>query len=142
MTSDSHALHTPTLCVFAFSIILSAMSKSALSSTYTWQLPVPVSMTGTVAFFTTNCISPLPPRGIITSTYSFIVSSSFTHSLSVDSISCKAFSSMPFALSASLITFAMAMLELIASLPPFNMTAFPVLKHSPKVSKVTFGLDS
>jgi glutamate 5-kinase len=33
MTSDSHALHTPILCVLAFNIISIAISKSAVSST-------------------------------------------------------------------------------------------------------------
>ena len=37
-------------------------------STYTWQLPTPVSITGTVDSSTTDRISPAPPRGISTST--------------------------------------------------------------------------
>ena len=38
--------------------------------------------------------------------------------------------------------FVMAIFELIASLPPFSITAFPDLKVSAKASAVTFGLDS
>ena len=63
----SHALHTPGLWVFAFITIFTAISKSALSSTYVWQFPVPVSITGTVLFNTTDWISPAPPLGISTS---------------------------------------------------------------------------
>ena len=46
----------------------SAWSRSADASTYTWQLPTPVSMTGTVDSSTTLRIRPAPPRGISTST--------------------------------------------------------------------------
>ena len=52
-STDSQALQTPILCVFAFSIISTAIFRSADSSTKTWQFPVPVSITGTVAFCTT-----------------------------------------------------------------------------------------
>ena len=44
------------------------MSRSAAASTYTWQLPTPVSITGTVDSSTTDWIRPAPPRGISTST--------------------------------------------------------------------------
>ena len=66
-TRDSAALHTPILCVFAFSIMSIAMSISADSSTNMWQFPVPVSITGTVAFLTTKLISLPLPLGIIRS---------------------------------------------------------------------------
>ena len=45
-------------------------------------------------------------------------------------------------LNARLITFTIAIFEKIASLPPFKITALPVLKQSAKASAVTFGLDS
>ena len=63
-SSVSAALHTPTRCVFAFMMIASAASKSADASTYTWQLPVPVSMTGTRDSSTTALMRPAPPRGM------------------------------------------------------------------------------
>ena len=69
ITRDSHALHTPIRCVFALKIMSIAISKSALSSTKIWQLPVPVSITGIRLFSTTLRISPAPPLGISTSTY-------------------------------------------------------------------------
>ncbi len=49
--SDSAALQTDGRDVFAFSRMDSAMSRSASASTYTWQLPTPVSITGTVEPF-------------------------------------------------------------------------------------------
>ena len=59
----STALHTPTRCVFAFMTIASAALRSAEASTYRWQLPVPVSMTGTRDCSTTALMRPAPPRG-------------------------------------------------------------------------------
>lgn len=49
---------------FALYIMFAAISISALSSTKTWQLPTPVSITGTFAFSTTALIRPAPPRGM------------------------------------------------------------------------------
>ena len=64
----SSALHTDGRLVLAFSMIFTAMLRSASLSTYTWQMPVPVSMQGTLAFSTHARMSPLPPRGISRST--------------------------------------------------------------------------
>src|SRR6266545_2551037 len=61
-STDSAALHTDGREVFALSRIDSAMSRSASAWTYTWQLPTPVSMTGTVDSSTTDVISDAPPR--------------------------------------------------------------------------------
>lgn len=44
--ATSSALQTDGRLVLAFSMIFSALSKSASLSTYTWQMPVPVSMHG------------------------------------------------------------------------------------------------
>ena len=137
--SDSQALQTPTLCVLAFIIISTAIFRSALSSTYIWQFPVPVSMTGIVLWLTTALISPLPPRGISTSTYSFIFINSAAVSREVSWISWIAFSVMSLAFRVSRIHFTIASFEWIASLPPFKITTFPVLKQRPKASAVTFG---
>ena len=60
----SAALQTEGRLVLALSMMFSAMSKSASRSMYTWQMPVPVSITGTRAFSTTARISPAPPRGM------------------------------------------------------------------------------
>ena len=47
-------MHTEGRWVLALSTIASAMSRSASRSTYTWQLPTPVSITGTVDSSTTD----------------------------------------------------------------------------------------
>ena len=60
----SIALQTDGRDVLAFTEIFTAISISALESTYIWQLPAPVSITGTFAFSTTERINPRPPRGI------------------------------------------------------------------------------
>ena len=138
MTSDSHALHTPILCVLAFNIISIAISKS----TKIWQFPVPVSMTGIVAWFTTALISPAPPLGISTSTYSFIFIKAAAVSLDVSSIKAITCSGSPSFTSALRIVSTIAILEWIASLPPFKITTFPVLKQRANASAVTFGLAS
>ena len=52
------------------------------------------------------------------------------------------YSDISHAVSPSLITLTMALLELIASLPPFKITVLPDLKQSENASSVTFGLDS
>jgi len=52
----------------ALTRIATALSMSAAASTYTWQLPTPVSMTGTVELSTTLRINPAPPRGMSRST--------------------------------------------------------------------------
>ena len=64
----SSALQTEGRLVLAFSMMFSAMSRSADASTYTWQMPVPVWMQGTLAFSVQARISPAPPRGISRST--------------------------------------------------------------------------
>ena len=67
-----------------------AISESADSSIKIWQLPAPVSITGTVASLTTVSIRFFPPRGINTSKYSFKWNNSFAVSLLVSSINCTA----------------------------------------------------
>ena len=80
-------MHTPILWVLALKIMSRAIFWSAEASTYTWQLPVPVSMTGMVLFSTTVFISPAPPLGMSTSMYLFRRISSLVVSLLVSSIS-------------------------------------------------------
>src|SRR5919107_3253797 len=62
-SSDSAVLQVDSRCVLEFSTTASAFSRSADSSTYTWQVPTPVSITGTVESSTTALISDAPPRG-------------------------------------------------------------------------------
>src|SRR3954467_15827844 len=52
-SSDSAGLQVDSRWVFEFTVTASAFSRSADSSTYTWQLPTPVSITGTVDSSTT-----------------------------------------------------------------------------------------
>ena len=63
-SSTSSALQTLGRLVLALLTIFSAISRSAVFSTYTWQMPVPVAMQGTVAFWTQALIRPAPPLGI------------------------------------------------------------------------------
>ena len=88
-----------------------ALFKSADSSINIWQLPVPVSITGIVAFSTTVFISPAPPLGISKSTYLLRRMNCFATSRSVSSIRFTASSVMPDFLSASFMTFIRAILE-------------------------------
>ena len=67
-SSTSSALHTEGRLALAFTTMFAAIWRAALSSTYTWQMPVPVSIQGTVAFATQVRIRPAPPRGISRST--------------------------------------------------------------------------
>ena len=126
----------------AFLIIGIALSRSAELSIKIWQFPVPVSITGIVAFSTTVLISPAPPRGISKSTYLLSFINCLAISLSVFSIRFIASSVMPSFFKTSFITFTSAILELMQSLPPLKMMAFPVLKVRANPSTVTLGLDS
>ena len=138
----SQALHTPGLCVFAFITILTAMSRSALLSTYVWQFPVPVSITGTVLFCTTDCISPAPPLGISTSIYPLSLIISVAVSLLVSSTICTQSFGSPICSRAFLNIFTIVVFELNASFPPLSIVALPAFRHKPKASAVTFGLAS
>ena len=86
MSSVSAALHTPGREHFALTTMRLAISGSAVSWTYTWQLPTPVSITGTLAFSTTLLMSPAPPRGMSTSIIPCRPISSSAASWSVDAI--------------------------------------------------------
>ena len=92
--------------------------------------------------FTTALIRPLPPRGISTSTYSFIFMNSPAVSLEVSEISWIASFVIPFSSRVLRMQSTIAVLEWMASLPPFKITTLPVLKQRAKASAVTFGLAS
>ena len=88
-------------------------------------------MTGIVLFSTTVEINPAPPLGIRTSIYSCRRIISVATALLVSSTSrIRSWDNLALR-SPALITCTIALLELIASLPPRRITAFPVLKHSP-----------
>ena len=89
-SSVSIELQTEGRCTLALNAISEAMSGSAPASINVWQMPAPVSMTGTVAFSTTLLISDAPPRGIMTSSRPFSLSISSTEERSGSSISCSA----------------------------------------------------
>ena len=99
-------------------------------------------MVGTVAFSTTERISPLPPRGMSRSTYSFIRISSVAVSRDVSSAMASTSLSMPASASARLRTETIARFEWMASLPPRSTAALPLFTQSAAASAVTFGRDS
>ena len=139
ISKDSAVLHVPRRCVLLFSKIRKALSKSASSSTYTWQLPSKCLITGMRASLLMRSIKPLPPRGTITSTYCFMVINSPTAARSVVSTTCTAVVGKPAACKPSCTNLAKAWLQLIASLPPRKIAALPDLMHRPAASTVTFG---
>ena len=138
----SMALQTEGRDVFALKIISAAIATSADSSTYTWQLPEPVSITGTFAFSTTALIKPAPPLGINTSKYSVKRIISFADSLLVFCTSWTQFPDKPTCSNAACIMLVIHWLEWNASFPPRKMTALPDFKQSAAASEVTFGLAS
>ena len=116
-----------------------AFSASALSCTYTWQLPVPVSMTGTFECSTQWRMSPAPPRGISTSTTPCSCMSASVAARSVDSMAPMQPAGMPAATAASCSTAAMRAFECAAKLPPRSTAALPDFRQMPAASAVTFG---
>ena len=104
-----------------------------------WQLPVPVSITGTVAFSTTLLMSPAPPRGMSTSRYWFIFIIFVALSRLVSSQSITASGEISVSERAFFITSTRHLLEFIASLPPRRSTLLPLLRHKTAASTVTLG---
>ena len=99
-------------------------------------------MIGMVLSLTAVWISPLLPLGISTSIYALHFIKAFAVSRSVASINCKASAGTPALARESRRDLVMAILERMASLPPFNMTLLPALKQRAKASAVTLGRDS
>ena len=108
MSNDSAVLQVPSRCVLLFSTIRKALSKSASSSIYTWQLPSKCLITGMRASLLMRSISPFPPRGTMTSTYCFMVINSPTAARSVVSTTCTAVVGNPAAAKPSCTSFAKA----------------------------------
>ncbi len=125
--------------VLALITIDRAMSRSAAASTYTWQLPTPVSITGTVDSSTTERISPAPPRGISTSTWPRARISAFTLSWLSPGTSWTTSGSSPAEAAASRSTATIAALLDRALELPRSSTALPDLRQMPAASAVTLG---
>ncbi len=138
-SSDSAALQGLYFCVLALSVTVTARSRSTSASTYTWQLPSRCLITGTRASALMRSIRPLPPRGMITSTYSGIAISRPTAARSVVSTSCTASRGRPASASASCTHCHKARFECSASEPPRRMQALPLLMASEAASIVTLG---
>ena len=135
----SAALQTLGRWALALTRIRTALSTSASLSTYTWQLPMPVSMDGTVESSTTLRIRAAPPRGMTTSTSPRAVMRCLTDSCDVPGTSWTASRGSPLASSASCMTLTSAVLESYAELEPRSRTALPDLRPSPAASTVTLG---
>jgi hypothetical protein len=118
--------------------IVSARSRSASASTYTWQLPTPVSITGTVDSVTTVWISPAPPRGISTSTSPRACISSLTAARSPGTPWITSAGS-PASTTASRSTAMISSFDDAAEDDPRSSTALPDLRQIPAASAVTFG---
>ena len=86
----SSALQTLGRCTLAFSTMSTARARSALSSTKTWQMPIPPVITGIVACSRQRRCRAAPPRGMIMSTYLSSRSSSVTSARSGSVIVCTA----------------------------------------------------
>ena len=125
--------------VLALSTIASAWSRSASRSTYTWQLPTPVSITGTVDSSTTERIRPAPPRGISTSTSPRARISALADSCPSPGTSWTTSAGSPVAAAASRSTATIAVLERAALEEPRSSTALPLLRQMPAASAVTLG---
>ena len=135
----SSALHTLGRLVLAFSMISTAMFRSAALSTYTWQMPVPVWIQGTVAFSTQARISPAPPRGISRSTRPFAVISSLAEAWVVSSIRLTALSGRPTRARPQRRALTMAWQLAQASRPQRSTQALPAFRASAAASEVTLG---
>jgi hypothetical protein len=82
---------------------------------------------------------PLPPRGMITSTYSGMAINLPTASRSVVSISCTPSAGKPASTNAACTSRASARFDFSASEPPRRITALPLLMASDAASIVTLG---
>ncbi|CAB4751627.1 unannotated protein [freshwater metagenome] len=116
-----------------------ALSISASLSTYTWQLPTPVSITGTVELSTTLLMSDSPPRGMRTSTRPRAVMRYFTDSWVSPGTIWMASAGSPDATRESRMMPVRASLLDAAEEDPRRSAALPLFRHRPAASTVTFG---
>ena len=114
------------------------MSRSAEASTYRWQLPTPVSITGTWLLRTTVSIRPAPPRGISTSTSPRAAISSAVTSrgpgISWTASAGRSASASPWRSASTIAAF-----ESAAEEEPRSSAALPDFRQMPPASAVTFG---
>ena len=96
-------------------------------------------ITGTRASALMRSISPLPPRGMITSTYCGIVINAPTAARSVVRTSCTASAGKPASTSDACTKVHSARLLFSASEPPRRIAALPLLMASDAASIVTLG---
>ena len=107
-----------------------------------WQIPVPVSNTGTAALSTQARMSPAPPRGISRSTSPRAAISSLAEAREVSSTSWRASWGRPAADKPSFSAAVMAAAERWASLPQRRTQADPAFNARAAASLVTLGRDS
>jgi len=134
-------LHTPGRWTLAFTRMFRAFSRSAEASTYTWQLPIPVSMTGTSDSRTTVWMRSLPPRGMSRS----ITPLARIIALALSRVGGTAWiepSGSPASVPAAAITSISEAFECCAILEPRSKTALPAFTASPAASTVTLGRPS
>ena len=117
----------------------SAASSSAPASTYTWQLPVPVSMTGTVEWETTALIRPAPPLGMSTSMPPRATIMALAPALPHGSTVWTRSAGSPTDSRALRMAPTSAALDASAALPPRRTTALPALRARTAASTVTLG---
>ena len=135
----SSALQTEGRLVLALTMMERAFSKSASLSTYTWQMPVPVSMQGTVACSTQARMRPAPPLGMRRSTRPAASMIFVALWREVSSTMFTISGSNPAARTPSLSASTIALLDRYASFPGRSMQTFPLLRQSAAASEVTFG---
>jgi hypothetical protein len=96
-------------------------------------------ITGTRASALMRSMRPLPPRGMIRSTYCGMLMSAPTAARSVVGTSCTASGGRPASARAPCTSAASARLLWMASEPPRKMQALPLLMARLAASMVTFG---
>ena len=105
-------------------------------------MPSRCLITGTRASRLIRSIRPLPPRGMITSTYCGMATRAPTAARAVVATTCTVSAGSPAASSPRCTQAAIAWFEWKASEPPRSTVALPDLRHRTAASTVTLGRDS
>ena len=135
----SSALQTLGRLALAFSMMSSALSCSAEASTKMWQMPVPVWMQGTLAFFYTGADESGPAARNEQIHIAHRRHQALAEAWVVSSIRQTAVSGRPFARRPSRRAVTMALALRHASLPHRRMQALPLLMARAAASLVTLG---
>ena len=131
-------MHTLGRCVFELSRISSARSRSASASTYTWQLPTPVSITGTVDSRHHGLDQPgATPRNQYVDQPARL--HEFLHRGPIPGTPWTTSAGNPADSAASRSTAMIASLDAAAEDEPRSRTALPDFRQIPAASAVTFG---